>query len=116
MEDRSLFRAVKQELGLTECHSTSEVHHHAHLQLLFTAECLLNYAKWQLNKDKTSSEEDFTHGEMIKSLFHTRCQIKLKTKGTIQKIYSYFDTEVQKFARLFKLFWPDELCMFFGAR
>jgi len=110
------FRAAKQELGLTECHSISEVHHHAHLQLLFTAECLLNYAKWQLNKDKTSSEEDFTHGEMVKSLFHTRCQIKLKTKGIIQKIYAYFDTEVQKFARLFKLFWPDELCMFFGAR
>lgn len=110
------FRAAKQELGLTECHSILEIHHHAHLHLLFTAESLLNYAKWQLNKDKASDEEGYTHGKMVKSFFHTRCQIKLKTKDSIQKIYVYFDTEVQQFTRLFKLFWPKELCMFFGVR
>lgn len=110
------FRAAKQELGLTECHSIVEIHHHAHLQLLYTAESLLNYAKWQLDKDKASNEEGYTHGEMVNSLFHTRCQIKLKAKGIIQKIYVHFDTEVAQFARLFKLFWPNELCMFFGMR
>jgi len=84
--------------------------------LLFTAESLLNYAKWQLNKDKASDEEGCTHGKMVKSLFHTRCQIQMKIKQKIQKIYIYFDIEVQQFATLFKLFWPKELIMFFGVR
>jgi hypothetical protein len=110
------FRAAKQELGLTECHSTCENAHHAHFQLLFTAESILCHAKWQLNKDKTSAEELFTHGQMVQSLFHTRCQIKLNTKKNIQKIHIYFDIEVQVFARLFELFWSSELCMYFGAR
>lgn len=110
------FRAAKQELGLTECHSTFENAHHAHFQLLFTSEFMLCYAKWQLNKDKASVEELFTHGKMVQSLFHTRCQIKLNTKSSIQKIHIYFDIEVQAFARLFELFWTSELSMFFGAR
>lgn len=29
------FRVAKQELGMGQCHSTSETHHHAHLQVLF---------------------------------------------------------------------------------
>ena len=28
------YRAAKQELGLSDCHSTAEIHHHAHLELL----------------------------------------------------------------------------------
>nr|WP_229250977.1 transposase [Desulfosporosinus sp. SRJS8] len=61
------YRAAKQELGLSECHSTTEIHHHAHL--------VLNYAQWYENKGKTSDEEGFTHGEMVNSLFHTRCEV-----------------------------------------
>jgi hypothetical protein len=67
------FRAAKQDLGLNNCHSTTEVHHHAHFQLLFAGESLLCYAKWQINKEKTSHEECFTHGQMIENFFHTRC-------------------------------------------
>ncbi|MDR3585526.1 MAG: transposase, partial [Desulfosporosinus sp.] len=48
------YRAAKQELGLCNCHSTMEVHHHAHLELLFATETLLNYAQWYENKGKTS--------------------------------------------------------------
>jgi hypothetical protein len=29
------FRTAKQELGMTECHSTTEVHHHAHYGITF---------------------------------------------------------------------------------
>lgn len=37
------YRMVKQELGLTNCHSRSEASHFAHMELLFTAETLLCY-------------------------------------------------------------------------
>ena len=110
------FRAAKQELGMNNCHSTTENHHHAHLELLFVAETLVSYAQWQANQEKTSDEEGFTHGEMVHSLFHTRCEIQLKTKKGIQQVYVYIDTTVQIFARLFDLFWPDEVNMFFGSR
>ncbi|WP_249536718.1 hypothetical protein [Serpentinicella alkaliphila] len=30
------FRTAKQELGLNSCHSTSESHHYAHIELIFT--------------------------------------------------------------------------------
>jgi hypothetical protein len=108
------FRAAKQELGMNNCHSTTEIHHHAHLELLFAAETLVSYAQWQANQEKTSDEEGFTHGEMVHSLFHTRCEIQLKTQKGIQQVCVNFDTPVQKFQRLFDLFWPDEVRMFLG--
>lgn len=108
------YRAAKQELGLSDCHSTTEIHHHAHLELLFATETLLNYAQWYENKEKTSDGECFTHGEMVSSLFHTRCEIRLKARKGIQQVYIQFDTTVRKFARLFDTFWPDEIRMFWG--
>ncbi len=108
------FRVAKQELGMNNCHSTTEVHNHAHLELLFTAETLVSYAQWQANQEKTSDEEGFTHGEMVHSLFHTRCEIQLKTQKGIQLVCVNFDTPVQKFQRLFDLFWPEEIRMFLG--
>ena len=108
------YRAAKQELGLCNCHSTMEVHHHAHLELLFATETLLNYAQWYENKEKTSDGEGFTHGEMVSSLFHTRCEVRMKTRKGIQQVHIQFDTTVHRFARLFNEFWPDEIRMFWG--
>lgn len=77
------FRTAKQELAFEKCHSDSEAHHHAHFELLFAAETLLSVALFELNKEKTS-DEGYTHGEMVRGLFHTRCQIRLKNhKGGI---------------------------------
>lgn len=106
------FRTAKQELGLQKCHSTTEAHHHAHLQLLFTAETLLNYALLELNKEKTS-DEGYTHGEMVRGLFHTRCQIRLTNRKGNQRIYIDCDTEARRFARLIQLFWPKDIRMQF---
>ncbi|GAB6171670.1 hypothetical protein JCM15765_11480 [Paradesulfitobacterium aromaticivorans] len=108
------FRNAKQELGLNDCHSTTEVHHHSHIELLFVAETLLNYAQWYENKEKTSEEEGITHGKMVNRLFHTRCEIKLKTRRGSQQVYVYIDTEVRNFARLFDAFLPEEIRMFLG--
>jgi hypothetical protein len=99
---------------MAQCHSTTEAHHHAHLELLFATDTLLGYAHWQLNKEKTSDEEGYTHGKMVRGLFHTRCQIALKYPKGIQQISIHIDTEVQQFARLIELFWPDEIRMFWG--
>jgi hypothetical protein len=71
------FRTAKQELALEKCHSEHEAYHHAHLELLFTAETLLNIALHELNKEKTSSE-GYTHGEMVRGLFNTRCPLHVK--------------------------------------
>lgn len=108
------YRAAKQELGLCDCHSTTEIHHQAHLELLFVTETLLNYAQWFENKEKTSDGECFTHGEMVSSLFHTRCEIRLKVRKGIQQVHIQFDTTVHRFARLFDEFWPNEIRMFCG--
>ncbi|WP_240489077.1 transposase [Cohnella thermotolerans] len=103
------FRTAKQELGFEKCHSTSEAHHHAHLELLFAAETLLAYALWQLNKEKTSDDEGCTHGEMVRGLFHTRCQINTRTHKGKERVYVDFDIQAQQFASLFRLFWPESL-------
>jgi hypothetical protein len=104
------FRTAKQELAFEKCHSDSEAHHHAHFELLFAAETLLSVALFELNKEKTSGE-GYTHGEMVRGLFHTRCQIRLKNHKGIQRIYLDCDTEVQQFARLIELFWPEHYFM-----
>ena len=38
------YRTIKPDLGLTSCYSQSETAHFAHVELLFTAKSLLDYA------------------------------------------------------------------------
>jgi hypothetical protein len=80
------FRTAKQELGFEKCRSTSEAHQHAHMELLFATETLLSYALWQVNKEKMSDESS-THGEMVQSLFHTRCEVQSRNHKGIERIY-----------------------------
>jgi hypothetical protein len=70
---------------MANCHSITENPHHAH---------------WHLNKEKTSAEEGYTHGEMVRGLSHTRCQIRSKNQNGHQTISLDIDTEVRKLARL----------------
>ena len=74
------FRNAKQELGLNDCHSTDENHIHAHLSLLFVAESLIRLAQWQCN-EKTGTEEEVTHGQVVELLFHTRCEVRAQKQG-----------------------------------
>nr|WP_311547877.1 transposase [Paenibacillus baekrokdamisoli] len=104
------FRAAKQELGFEKCHSTSEAHQHAHMELLFAAETLLAYALWQVNKEKTS-DESHTHGEMVRGLFHTRCQVRTRNHKGLKRIYIDFDIEARRFASLISAYWPKNLSM-----
>jgi hypothetical protein len=103
------FRTAKQELGLNCCHSTSQSHHYAHIELLFTAETLLAYARWELNNDGV--EEDFTHGQMVRYFFNAAYSIVSKVYHYSQKIQVYFATDVGKFARLIEKFWPDNILL-----
>ncbi|WP_254611158.1 transposase [Paenibacillus sp. JMULE4] len=104
------FRAAKQELAFEKCHAQSEAHHHAHFELLFAAETLLAVALFELNKEKTS-DEGYTHGEMVRGLFHTRCQVRVKNHKGIQRISIDCDIQVRQFARLIELFWPEHYLM-----
>ncbi|QJD88152.1 transposase [Cohnella herbarum] len=105
------FRAAKQELGFEQCHSTSESHQHAHMELLFATETLLAYTLWQINKEKTSDDEGCTHGEMVRGLFHTRCQISRTNRKGIQRIYVDFDIEAYRFASIISAYWPKSILM-----
>ncbi|UOF88940.1 transposase [Fodinisporobacter ferrooxydans] len=109
------FRTAKQELAFEKCHSESQAHHHAHFELLFTAETLLAVALFELNKEKTSDDEGYTHGEMVRGLFHTRCQVRVNNHRGIQRISIDCDTQVQQFARLIELFWPEHYVMLLWA-
>jgi hypothetical protein len=109
------FRTAKQELAFEKCNSESEAHHHAHFELLFTAETLLSVALYELNKEKTSVEEGYTHGEMVRGLFHTRCQVRIMHQKGIQRISIDCDTQVRRFARLIELFWPEHCLMLLWA-
>ena len=102
------FRTAKQELGLAQCHSTSEAHHNAHIELLFTAETLLSYAKWELNDKDKSVEGSFTHGQMVNCFFNAQYSIDVKTKNGITTMQIYFDIDVRCFARLLEKLWPDD--------
>ena len=105
------FRTAKQELAFENCHSESEAHHHAHFELLFTAETLLAVALFEMNKEKTSDGKGCTHGEMVRGLFHTRCQTRTRNHKGQERIYIDFDIEVKRFARLIRLFWPPHYLM-----
>jgi hypothetical protein len=104
------FRTAKQELAFGKCHSEFEAHHHAHFELLFTAETLLSIALFELNKEKTS-DEGYTHGEMVRGLFHTRCQVRIVNHMGQKRIYIDCDTQVQQFARLIDHYWPEHYLM-----
>ena len=65
-----LFRPAKQELGMLTCHLPNENHIHAHMTLLFTAETLIQYITW---KQKTTGDEDCTHGQVIRNLLCIPC-------------------------------------------
>jgi hypothetical protein len=104
------FRTAKQELGFEQCHSISEAHQLAHLEMVFAAETLLSYALWCLNKEKTS-DESCTHGQMVSGFFHTRCQVRVRRHKGSERIYIDFDTEVRRFATLISAFWPSHLSM-----
>lgn len=104
------FRTAKQELGFEECHSISEAHQIAHLEMVFAAEMLLSYALWQVNKEKTS-DESCTHGQMVSGFFHTRCQVRFRHHKGSERIYIDFDTDVRHFASLISAFWPPQLLM-----
>jgi hypothetical protein len=109
------FRTAKQELAFEKYHSKSEAHHHAHFELLFTAETLLAVALLELNKEKTSDNEGYTHGEMVRDLLYTRCQVRLKNHKGIQRICIDCDTHVRPFARLIVLFGPSHYLMLLWA-
>jgi transposase len=97
----------KQELGLHNCHSTNENHIHAHLSLLFVAECLVRFAQWEIN-EKTGSKEEVTHGQVVELLFHTRCEVSAKSKDSIQ---IYLDMGSRMFASFFQKYWPNYFIM-----
>jgi hypothetical protein len=94
------YRTVKQELGLTNCHSQSEASHFAHIELLFTAETLLCYARWECNKE--GAEEALSHCEMVRYLFNASHRICCYE----QQIQVYFDTTGDRFSRFIEKFWP----------
>jgi hypothetical protein len=106
------FSTAKQELAFEKCHSESEAHHHDHFELVFVAETLLSVALFELNKEKTSDDEGYNHGEMVRGLFHTRCQVRLITRKGVQRISIDCDTTVRQFARLIELFWPEYYRLF----
>lgn len=97
------FRNAKQELGLTSCFARSEAAHFAHLELLFTAETLLCYGKWELNQKGVDSAP--SHSDMVRCFFNASHRIDCCE----QLIQVYFDMTGERFARLFEKFWPCSL-------
>ncbi|MGL6121389.1 MAG: transposase [Fusobacteriaceae bacterium] len=100
------YRNAKQELGLTSCHSQSKVAHEAHIEMLFIAETILNYANWELNRDGVIN---LTHGEMVRELINAKHRITFK-----KKLQVYFATSCTQFASLFEKFWPKYYNLGFG--
>ncbi|WP_345789118.1 transposase [Pelotomaculum propionicicum] len=94
------YRTIKQELGLTNCHSWSEEAHFAHMELLFTVGTLLCYARWECNKE--GAEEALSHREMVRYLFNASHRICCYE----QQIQVYFDTTGDRFSRFIEKFWP----------
>lgn len=46
------FRRAKQNLGLANCHFTTEEYYNAYSELLFACATLLGYTHWGMNKEK----------------------------------------------------------------
>lgn len=102
------FRNAKQELGLNDCHSTDENHIHAHLSLLFIAESLVRFAQWKFNNEKTGTNEEVSHGQVVTLLLHTRCEVIANGKDSTQ---IYFDITSKRFASFFIKLWPNKITM-----
>ncbi len=66
------YRTSKQEPGLTNCHSLPEQAHLTHIELLFLAETLLCFAKWEYNK--RGADEPLSHCNMVRFLFNASHQ------------------------------------------
>lgn len=62
-------------------------------------------------KQKKTSDESCTHGQMVSSFFHTRCQVRVRHHKGSERIYFDFDLEVRRFATLISEFWPPHLAM-----
>lgn len=62
----------------------------------------------RVNKEKTS-DESHTHGEMVRGLFHTRCQVRIRNHKGLKRIYIDFDTEARRFASLISAYRPKHL-------
>lgn len=97
------YRTLKQDLGLTSCYAQSENAHFAHVELIFTAKSLLDYAIWLTNKE--GAEQAPTHSEMVRYFFNASCRIVCNE----QQIQVYFDITAKRFASLFGMFWPPFL-------
>jgi len=97
------YRTSKQELGLTNCHSQSENAHLAHIELLFLAETLLCFAKWEYNKG--SVDEPLSHCDIVRLLFNASHRI-ICYEQTIQ---IYFDMSGGLFSSFINKFWPKHL-------
>jgi len=100
------YRTTKQELGLTNCHSRCENAHLAHIELLFLAETLLCFAKWECNKE--GAVEALSHREMVRYLFNASHRI-ICYEQTIQ---IYFDTTGAIFSSFIEKFWPKNLDLY----
>jgi hypothetical protein len=93
------FRNAKQELGLTQCHSTSENTIHAYFTLLFVAETLVRFAQWEHNKEG----EAVTHGEIVRLLFRGRCWVEFRTSPSGMVVHPVMDTGARVFRGCVKL-------------
>jgi len=109
------FRTAKQELGFSKCHSTNQNSHLAHIELIFTAETLLCYAKWDLNANTSESDEVFTHGQMVRSFFNSHIEVDHVLSGVSTSIQVRLDTATLAFAKLIEKYWPQNVELNFWA-
>jgi hypothetical protein len=100
------YRTTKQELGLTNCHSRSESAHFAHMELLFLAETLLCFSKWECNKE--GANEALSHSQMVGYLFNASHRVVCND----QTIQIYYDISGAMFSRFINKFWPPQLDFF----
>lgn len=98
------YRNAKQELGLTACHAQTKEAHEGHIEMIFTAETLLNYAHWQLNAEKSEGAEILvTHGQMVREIINASHRI-----CCLDKIHLYCDMASSIFSSFMRKFWPDD--------
>jgi len=98
------FWNAKQELGLTQCHSTSEYTIHAYFTLLFVAETLIRFAQWENNKEG----DVVRHGEIVRLFFRWRCWVKFCSSSAGVVVHPVMDAAAKRFQRLGEAYWPDK--------
>lgn len=75
------YRNAKQELGLTACHAQTKAAHEGHIEMIFTAETLLNYAHWRLNAENEEGADHLvTHGQMVREIINASHRICVQNK------------------------------------